>query len=226
MTGLSVGQRVIVRFPGNKRAWGVIKEVDTIARRYLVLIEMAPEPKWFPMSRVQADGKKPTANLADFATPAPWPTRPVVNDKGVPILRPIPKPELPEECPAWLKFVKKFPCCNCGATLNVQAHHEGKKDAAFQKVRDTLALSLCLECHLVLTAKNRLPIKIKASGIYGEADLLSREISLAVLRDEQDRLLGLALRQLDQQERIELLSKGLAKVKGLASLLERVGKGA
>ena len=120
---------------------------------------------------------------------------------------PIVKPEPPEKCEAWLKYVRTLPCCNCGRgpeLAPIEAHHEGKKGVA-QKVRDTLAVPLCFYCHKTYTNENALPTSEMTA-------LRTREESLRILQAEQDRLLTAALEKLEQPARIEALSKALARV--------------
>ena len=125
------------------------------------------------------------------------------------VVVPIVKPEPPEKCEAWLKYVRTLPCCNCGVVGYTEAHHEGKKGVS-QKVRDTLAVPLCAHDHIVYTSTNRLP---KPGG---GIDLRTREESLRILQAEQDRLLTAALEKLERPARIEVLSKAMARV-GVAS---------
>jgi ribosomal protein L31 len=221
MTGLTAGQRVIVTIKGRPHR-GEILEV--YFRSYKIRLDSGAVDR-FSASKVRPEnGRKPTALLSAPPISPDHPGFTVRLFLEQPP-RPIPKPSLPEECPAWLAFVRKLPCCNCGSRFRMEAHHEGKKDAFAQKVRDTLAVGLCLECHTVYTAKNRLPTRTKPDGIYGDADLRTRAESLRILRFEQERLLRLVLSQLDQQDRIDLLSKGIAtlsKPGALSALLGRV----
>jgi hypothetical protein len=220
-------RRCIVRFPGNKRAWGVIQ--DETEKRYLVLLDLAAEPQWVKKSQVRPDTRKPTAKLeppAEVMFVDPNPERLRIPDFRPDLFgrlaptRPIPKPEAPEECPAWLAFVRKMPCCNCGSTQNVEAHHEGKKGVG-QKVRDTMAVPLCsVPCHRVYTDTNCLPDPV--AEVLGKPKLRTRADSLLVLRAAQEDLLKGALVRIDQQARIELLSKALASQKGLAQVLGRI----
>lgn len=220
MIGLTASQRVIVTIKGRPHR-GEILEV--YFRSYKIKLDSGVIDR-FSASKVRPEsGRKPTAKL-DLSLPRPIPLV-IVGTEADGRLVAIPKPSLPEECPAWLAFVRKLPCCNCGSRFRMEAHHEGKKDAFAQKVRDTLAVGLCLECHTVYTAKNRLPTRTKPDGIYGDADLRTRAESLRILRFEQERLLRLVLSQLDQQDRIDLLSKGIAtlsKPGALSALLGRV----
>lgn len=217
MTGLTKDQRVIVSLPGRKGR-GVI--LEAFEKSYRVKLDEGRIERFSALRVKPESTRKPTAKLepALFVGQIPVPSRYTAPEQT----RAVPKPELPELCPAWRRFVKKFPCCNCGAVFGIEAHHEGKKDAFARKVRDTLTVPLHLECHTVYTAKNRLPIRIKPSGIYGEDDLRTREESLEILRAEQERLLGLVLARLNQQDRIEILSKGISKARGLAQLLGRI----
>lgn len=225
MTGLSVGQRGIASLGKGEKGHGKI--ADESDRKWGFLVDGEARLRWLAKSKVKPEStRKPTAKLEPPAQPANTARQWAQEELGRMLRGPIPKPELPELCPAWLAMVRKKPCCNCLSERNVQAHHEGKKDAAFQKVRDTLALNLGLECHSVYTQTNRLPRTLKPSGIYGDADLHTREQSLSILRNAQEHLLTEVLALLDQQDRIELLSKGLARVRDLAPLLGRIERAA
>lgn len=231
MTALSKDQRVIVSLPGGGTARGVILEV--YGKSYRIWLDDGLGVSRFSAAKVKPEsGRKPTAKLSAQGlgvlearallrplTPINAPTQIMRNQRA--IIMPVPKPELPEECPAWLAFVRKQPCCNCGATQNIEAHHEGKKGLS-QKVRDTMAVPLCRECHRHYTDTNTLPRPVFGgfSGAY------TREESQKFLRVEQDALLQRALSRLDQPTRIELLSKGLAKVRDLAPLLGRIERAA
>jgi len=49
----------------------------------------------------------------------------------------------------YLEFVRNHPCCSCGTTRNVEAHHEGSKaqKGMGMKVPDSECVSLCDRCH-------------------------------------------------------------------------------
>lgn len=235
MTGLTKTQRVIVSLPRNRKARGVILEV--YEKSYLVLLDGEAEPRRFSAAKVKPEsGRKPTAKLeirCDISATMGRPSVLTIPIDVSPVPRPlrqVPKPDFPEECPAWLRFAKKFPCCNCGVSSPIEAHHEGKKDAAFQKVRDTLAVPLCAWCHFVYTQKNALPVpSLSAPGSKGKIPLRTREESLEILRAEQERLLQLVLAQLEPRDRIEILSRGIAQLRrpgALAPLLGRISEAA
>jgi hypothetical protein len=225
MIGLSKDQRVSVPIPRSRlRARGVIIEV--FVKSYLVQLDSGHRQRYSAAKVKSESTRRPTAKLG----PIPGLVINEIRNSSVFMvdLRPAPKPELPEPCPAWLKFVKKFPCCNCGTPFAIEAHHEGKKDAAFQKVRDTLAVPLCAYDHKIYTDKYRLPNPY-AADVNGPNGLRSREESLEILRAEQERLLNLVLAQLEPRDRIEILSRGIAQLRrpgALAPLLGRIGEAA
>lgn len=101
---------------------------------------------------------------------------------------PIPKPQPPEESPAYLEMVRGRRCCNCNAPPRSDPHHEGKKGVS-QKVRDTLAVPLCRRCHDIYTDFNELP----RPGSMGSKDRLSRGESLRILHDAQTECLNAVL---------------------------------
>lgn len=219
MIGLATSQRVIVTIKGRPHR-GEILEV--YFRSYKIKLD-GGEIDRFSASKVRPEnGRKPTLKL-DPSLPRPIPLV-IFGTEADGRLVAIPKPDLPELCPAWLAFVRKLPCCNCPSFICVEAHHEGKKDAFAQKVRDTLAVPLCLICHSAYTQTNRLP-KDSSVAVFDDDNLRTRAESLRILRFEQERLLQLVLSQLDQQDRIDLLSKGIAtlsKPGALSALLGRV----
>lgn len=49
----------------------------------------------------------------------------------------------------YLNFVRQHPCCSCGTTRNVEAHHEGSKaqKGMGMKVPDSETVPLCDRCH-------------------------------------------------------------------------------
>lgn len=227
MLGLTKDQRVIVSLPKGRKARGVILEV--YPKSYLVQIAFGKAER-FSAAKVEPESTRKITLKLEPPKIEIGPAALIIGlgagDLGSP--RPIPKPESPEPCPAWLKFVKKFPCCNCGTPFAIEPHHEGKKDAAFQKVRDTLAVPLCAYDHKIYTDKYRLPNPY-AADVNGPNGLRSREESLEILRAEQERLLGLVLSQLEPRDRIEILSRGIAQLRRpgvLAPLLGRISEAA
>ncbi len=212
MTGLLEGQRVIVTLPGGAGlAHGVITSV--FEKSYAVLLDGETESQPFAQVKVKPESnRRPTAPLSPLKvemTPWPAPILTIERLDAVPV-RALPKPELPEKCPPWIAFVQRQPCCNCGSSDQVEAHHEGKKGHA-QKVRDTMAVPLCKVCHTVYTLRNVLPDP-EATRLAGELRERTRELSLEILRNAQEHLLVAALQLLEQRDRIEVMSKGIAKI--------------
>ena len=56
------------------------------------------------------------------------------------------KPQPPQKSRTWLDFVRRLPCCFCGKAAPSDPHHHGKRGVG-QKVRDTLCIPLCRDCH-------------------------------------------------------------------------------
>lgn len=225
MTGLTKDQRVIVSLPGGGTARGLILEV--LAKSYRVQLDDGTVER-FSFAKVKPEStRKKTAKLeidpARVTAPIDVQLPPHSECPGYSALRPIPKPEPPEECLAWLAFIRRQPCCNCGATQNIEAHHEGKKGVG-QKVRDTLAVPLCRTCHRVYTDTNSLPAPGLEVGVF--EGFYTRGESLLLLVSAQERLLTMALNHLEQRDRLEILSKGMAKISGLARQLGRVEEAA
>jgi hypothetical protein len=48
---------------------------------------------------------------------------------------------------AYLAFVRARPCCHCGDTDRVEAHHTGKRGMG-QKAPDSTTVPLCHACHM------------------------------------------------------------------------------
>lgn len=193
------------------RFWpGVVVEV--LPKGYMVLLDGAAKPEKFSERKVKPERKQPPRPPAPKMDPRHQCPSVVAAARRTPA--PVAKPEPPEKCESWLKYVRTLPCCNCGRgpdLVPIEAHHEGKKGVA-QKVRDTLAVPLCGFCHFLLTQKNELPIPPMLSLLLRR----TREESLRILQAEQDRLLTAALEKLEQPARIEVLSKAMARV-GVAS---------
>ena len=74
-------------------------------------------------------------------------TRPI--ERAVlPVLRPVPKP-VTLASPAYLAYVRKHPCCFCGATEGVVPSHWGHHGASMsKKVDDYRTVPLCDPCHM------------------------------------------------------------------------------
>jgi hypothetical protein len=52
--------------------------------------------------------------------------------------------------PAYLDYVRSLPCCSCGKTSGIEAHHikgRGHLSGAGLTAPDTWAMPLCGECH-------------------------------------------------------------------------------
>lgn len=60
--------------------------------------------------------------------------------------QPLYKREKPERNPAYLRFVKRFPCAGCGRTWTVDPCHTGPHGIG-QKSSDKSAIPLCRNCH-------------------------------------------------------------------------------
>lgn len=195
MLGLLENQRCIVSLPGCGTARGVILEV--FVKSYLVRLDGGARERFSAAKVKPESSRKPTAKLEPL-TPGltSWDSV-IIGGEALP-LRPIPKPEPPELCLAWLAFVRRQPCCNCDTSSSIEAHHEGKKGVS-QKVRDTMAVGLCAPCHRVYTDKNRLPNPYAAT-LDSDIGLRTREESLEILRNEQERLLQAALQLLEPRE--------------------------
>lgn len=224
MNDLGLQRRVIVSLKGGGYARGIIVEI--LEKHYRVLLDGKTEPELFQKRKVRPESSRPpTPPLSPLKVEVtPWPV-PILTIEARDLAPPraIPKPTPPEECKPWLAFVHRQPCCNCGSSFNVEAHHEGKKGHA-QKVRDTMSVPLCQKCHTVYTLENALPDP-EATRQAGELRLRTRKASLEILRNAQEHLLQLALAQLEQRDRIEVLSKGIANILrpgALAPLLERI----
>jgi len=186
--------------------WRAGLVVDVLPKGYRVLLDGQVSAEKFSERKVKPQRKDPPRAAAPNLDPQHQ--RPSVVAAARRVVAPIVKPEPPEKCEAWLKFVRTLPCCNCGVVGYTEAHHEGKKGVA-QKVRDTLAVPLCIHDHTVYTSTNRLP---KPGG---GIDLRTREESLRILQAEQDRLLTAELEKLEQPARIEVLSRAMARVGGV-----------
>jgi len=211
---LSENQRCIVQTRREtdkhvRRYFGVVTEV--LPKGYMVRLDGWKDAQKWSERKVKPERQSSVRRLVaklDRASEALASRlvsqRPAVVAQARRELTPVPKPEPPEKCEAWLKYVRTLPCCNCGRgpdLVPIEAHHEGKKGVA-QKVRDTLAVPLCVSCHRVYTDSNMLPLR-------------TREQSLRILQAEQDRLLTAALEKLEQPARIEVLSKAMARVGGV-----------
>jgi len=62
------------------------------------------------------------------------------------IPRAIYQREKPERNPAFLKFIRGFPCIGCGTTRRIEAMHTGPHGLS-QKASDLTALPGCHVCH-------------------------------------------------------------------------------
>lgn len=175
------------------------KVAEVLPKGYMVLVDGEQAPEKFNERKVKPERRRPPRAASTKVDPQHQ--RPSVVAAARRVVAPIVKPEPPEKCEAWLKYVRTLPCCNCGRgpdLVPIEAHHEGKKGVA-QKVRDTLAVPLCVSCHRVYTDSNMLPLR-------------TREQSLRILQAEQERLLTAAIQKLEQAARIEVLSKAMARV--------------
>lgn len=57
------------------------------------------------------------------------------------------RPQPPERCPAYLQWLKRFPCVCCGLGRWIDPAHFGPH-ATGQKASDFDALPLCRQCHI------------------------------------------------------------------------------
>jgi hypothetical protein len=62
------------------------------------------------------------------------------------IAKPIYQRDKPERNPAYLRFIRRFPCIGCGTTRGIEAMHSGPHGLS-QKASDLTALPGCHECH-------------------------------------------------------------------------------
>ena len=60
--------------------------------------------------------------------------------------QPLYKREKPERNPAYLRFVRRFPCAACNKTWSVESAHTGPHGMS-QKSSDKSAIPLCRKCH-------------------------------------------------------------------------------
>jgi len=83
-------------------------------------------------------------------------TRPI--ERAVlPVLRPVPKP-VTLASPAYLAYVRKHPCCFCGATEGVVPSHWGHHGASMsKKVDDYRTVPLCHAHHAYWHERGTLP---------------------------------------------------------------------
>jgi hypothetical protein len=117
------------------------------------------------------------------------------------------KPTAPRRSKAYLAYVRRMDCCNCGAPGPSDPHHEGKRGVG-QKTSDLLTAPLDRRCHRIYTDENQLP------DIYEGKDhgRRSREESLAALHGAQVQLLLTAIDRLPLAKRAEILAAALALV--------------
>lgn len=132
------------------RAWfpGVVIEMRSTSK-VRVLVDGADSTDVVPIKRVRA-----------VAAQKPMPSRPqptleqAIERHGLvpasrlerPALRAVPKPPKPLRSEAYLAYVRRHPCCLCGRTQNIEAHHHGPHGAG-QKTDDYRAAPLCDACH-------------------------------------------------------------------------------
>lgn len=74
------------------------------------------------------------------------------------------KPDTP-----YLAFVRLHPCCSCGATRDIEAHHTGRRGMG-QKAADSTAVPLCRGCHRYFHDHGHLPVD-------GTSTLVARTIA-------------------------------------------------
>lgn len=56
------------------------------------------------------------------------------------------RPRKPIRNPAYLRFIRRFPCVGCGKTRGIEAMHTGPHGLG-QKADDTNCVPGCRECH-------------------------------------------------------------------------------
>ena len=122
-------------------------------------------------------------------------------------LRAQPKPPAPRRSKAYLAFVRKLDCCNCGTPGPSDPHHEGKRGVG-QKTSDMLVVPLCRRCHSAITDENQLPRCVDGKD-KGRFD---REESLRVLHGAQANLLTMVLERLAPGKRAEVLAAAVASL--------------
>lgn len=71
------------------------------------------------------------------------------------LLKPVPKPTTPRD-EDYLAHVRRHPCCSCGTTENICAHHVAGGGMG-AKCSDYLTAPLCATCHSWWHAKAELP---------------------------------------------------------------------
>ena len=118
-----------------------------------------------------------------------------------------PKPPAPRRSKAYLAFVRKLDCCNCGTPGPSDPHHEGKRGVG-QKTSDMLVIPLCRRCHSTITDENQLPRCVDGKD-KGRFD---REESLRVLHGAQVDLLTMVLERLAPGKRAEVLAAAVASL--------------
>lgn len=133
--------------------------------------------------------------------------------EGTPIV-PLHKPERPEKRPAYLEWIRTWPCCNCQAPPRSDPHHQGKHPVG-RKVRDTMAVPLCRLCHNAYTDDGCLPDP-EGSNSGGQVALRGKEASLEILQRAQLRFLRMAWelmpREMPMEPLIEVMSRELAQI--------------
>lgn len=118
-----------------------------------------------------------------------------------------PKPLAPRRSKAYLAFVRKLDCCNCGTPGPSDPHHEGKRGVG-QKTSDMLVVPLCRRCHSIYTDENQLPRCVDGKD-KGRFD---REESLRVLHGAQVDLLTMVLERIAPGKRAEVLAAAVASL--------------
>ena len=133
--------------------------------------------------------------------------------EGKPVV-PLLKPERPEKRPAYLEWIRTWPCCNCQAPPRSDPHHQGKHPVG-RKVRDTMAVPLCRLCHDAYTDDGCLPDP-EGSNSGGKVELQTREASLEILQRAQLRFLRMAWElmpsEMPMEPLIEVMSRELGQI--------------
>ena len=147
MSDLSPGQEVTVS-PNATAATVVYVRYDTARVRFtssgrertVALCRVTPKRESKALSVGPLDPSIPTTfRVIDEA--GPWPLIEAA------ILRPVPKP-VTLTSPAYLAYVRKRPCCLCGRSEGVEAHHWSHHGSVMgAKVDDYRTAPLCQDHH-------------------------------------------------------------------------------
>jgi len=113
-----------------------VRNVNSGKARTVAIKNVTPKRE----SKVLTVGPVPMNSIADMLAPMQR-----VYDSS---FRPVPKP-VTLTSPAYLAYVRKHPCCFCGATEGVVPSHWGHHGASMsKKVDDYRTIPLCDPCHM------------------------------------------------------------------------------